>query len=315
MKSKIFGINLISLIIGSALGAFILSVIVRVSFTISNNYQIMKANAELATSARALHNFFMQAFAANGYIENNNITNTKYNGNAYTVFDGSNETRFYLWYSAGINGSLWCSGQPAAPIPPSSTSPSPPNTPWFLRVSLSSNISGAVLNPTKCKDKTLAMATGITESDLPPIVSPQQFYDFSLVAIANVDQANANTSNIANIKISLTNSSITNAITTYGYNRGIKLAILLRSAKKVFNTERIVTFNVFGTNGTTAMSQLITPKDKYLYKLVVIQSPFFYPAQNFINNVRISGNSINTVTQKCSSSGGSTCGGYADSNY
>ena len=309
MKSKIFGINLISLIIGSALGAFILSVIVRVSFTISNNYQIMKANAELATSARALHNFFMQAFAANGYIENNDTTNTKYNGNAYTVFsDGSNETRFYLWYSAGINGSLWCSGQPAAPIPPSSTSPSPPNTPWFLRVSLSSNILGAVSNPTKCKDKTLAMATGITESDLPPIVSPQQFYDFSLVAIANADPSTVPT-NVANsniVSIKIISSNLNTTLTTYGYNRGIKLAILLKSAKPVFNTARSVSFNVFGTNvAKTAMSQLTTPTDKYLYKLVVIQSPFFYPAKSLIH----------TVTQLCPSSGGSTCGGYVDSNY
>ena len=37
-KYRIAGVNLVGLIVSSALGAFLLAVIVRVSFTVSNNY-------------------------------------------------------------------------------------------------------------------------------------------------------------------------------------------------------------------------------------------------------------------------------------
>ena len=253
-KYKIFGINLIGLIIGSSLGVFILSIIVRVSFSVSNTYQIIKANTELEVSARILNNIFLRAFSANGYIENNPGSAGAGKPNFFGIDTSTtpNETKLYLWYSGGLPGSLLCSGQIATP-PAVGANPNPPT---FLRVSLSS------APKTKCKD-------AIVSDPLPPIVSPQQFYRFYLVATANVNTNNLSTDNIVNVEISSSNTNITATSPAYGNSRGVKLAILLRSAKPVFTTPRAVTFNIFN-------AETFSATDQYLYKLVVIQSPFFY---------------------------------------
>jgi len=258
INNKIAGINLVSLIIGSALGVFLLTVIVKISISINNNHQFIKANLELTISARQLTNFFTQAFMANGYIEqpysaplpavvtDANSVNRNFFG--INTHGGTNETRFYLWYSPGISNALSCSGQP---LNVQTTNPA-----TFLRISLNSN-SGHIY--TACNDATLGGA------NLPPIVSPQQFQAFFLVATANLPSG----SNLINILISPTNTQLTNTVNTYGNARGVKLAIILRSSKEVFNTKRTTSFTVF--NNTSFSSE-----DKYLYKLVIIQVPFVY---------------------------------------
>ena len=136
-KFKISGVNLIGLMISSALGAFILAVIVRVSFTVSNNFQIIKATSELEASARIINNFFGKAFPANGYYNNdnnltngNNSSNHKYineNLNAFHVNASNDTANFTLWYAGsmdgtnpGIDGTLLCSRQP---VPSTQTTP------------------------------------------------------------------------------------------------------------------------------------------------------------------------------------------------
>lgn len=259
---KIRGINIISLIIGSALGAFILSVIVKISFSITNNYQIIKATSELSISARQLNNFFTQAFSANGYQESGSSLPIS-NVNFFGIDTSNNETKFYLWYSAGISGALLCSGQPVAY--------NASNPPTFLRISLNVPTSAGTTPYTICKDAT------ISSPNLPPIVNPKQFNNFYLFAITNISTTS---SNLTNVSI---DSHISPSSPSYGTTRGIRLAIVLKSTTPVFNTARSVTFNIFN-------QQTISFNDKFLYKLVIIQSPFFYTALNPNNT---------TLIQKC----------------
>lgn len=267
-KSKIFGVNLISLIIGSALGVFILSVIVKVSFTISNNYQIIKANTELAIAARVLNTFFTKAFSANGYIAYNpTVSSTKIN-NFFGINTKTNETKFDLWYSAGLGGALLCSGQTAIPIPDGSNL----NPPLFIRLTLNTTPTA----DTQCNDSQLM---GV---NLPPIVSNKKFKNFHLVAIANNDPTNNTNNKVNNIAINNPNNTIiTPAIMpSYGYTKGIKLAIILKSSKPVFNTSRNSSFKLFNNIDWTT-------NDKFLYKLIIIQSPFLYTALNKNNTTTI----------------------------
>lgn len=275
INNKITGINLVSLIIGSALGAFLLTVIVKISISINNNHQFIKANLELTISARQLTNFFTQVFMANGYIEqpfsaNPSVTNPSIiNQNFFGIntSGGANEeTRFYLWYSPGISNALSCSGQPLT------TSPSNNPATW-LRISFNPSNTN---RPASCNDVTVG------GGNLIPIVSPQQFNSFYLVATAHLSTALG--SNISNISI---NTSLPSTPTTYGKARGIKLAIILRSPKPVFNTDRPTSFNVF--------NNIFSITDKHLYKLVIIQSPFIYPV-----TIRDTGTNDNFLkTQKC----------------
>ncbi len=300
-KSKISGINLIGLIIGSALGAFILSVIVRVSFTISNNYQIIKAHTELEISSRQLNNFFTQAFSAAGYASSGNSSPISFIVNSTA---NPKTISFNLPFSVGINGALECSGQPAttSDYPPKAICNNSTNAQQTcLYVSLSngasttpsanssSNTPGPT--PTTCQDSSSTAQNA-------PIVSSTQFIDFSLVAITEDNSGGCTPLNpttptnppacIGGTEVNnkVNNIEITPGITlstspqTYYNSKGIKLAILLRSQKKVFNTPRNVTY--YGFN----QEKFVITNDKYLYKLVVIQSPFFY------------GNTVNTTITK-----------------
>lgn len=260
---KIRGINIISLIIGSALGAFILSVIVKISFSITSNYQIIKATSELAISARQLNNFFTQAFSANGYQESGASLPTDIsNVNFFGIDTSNHETKFYLWYSAGISGALLCSGQP---VDYHATNP-----PTFLRISLNVPTSPSATPYTICRDAT------ISSPNLPPIVNPKQFNSFYLFAITNISTTSNNLTNV------LIDSHISPSppSPSYGTTRGIRLAIVLKSTTEVFNTARSVTFNIFN-------QQTISFNDKFLYKLVIIQSPFFYTTLNPNNTTLI----------------------------
>jgi hypothetical protein len=70
----------------------------------------------------------------------------------------------------------------------------------------------------------------------------------------------------------------TTNINPNNYNAvGMKLAILLKSTSPVFNADRVVTFrDIFG-NKTFSNATTTNPLgDKFLYKLVIIQSPFPY---------------------------------------
>lgn len=281
INNKITGVNLVSLIIGSALGVFLLTVIVKISISINNNHQFIKANLELTISARQLTNFFTQAFIANGYIEqpvspsagvtDQTIVNQNFFG--INTNGGKNETRFYLWYSAGINNALSCNGQPLTAQPSS-------NPATWLRISLNNNTGNIY---TQCNDSTLG------GNNLPPIVSPQQFQSFFLVATANLSSSVG--SNLINILIDATPpSKLRNRLTTYGNARGVKLAVILRSSKPVFNTARTTNFTVF--------NQSFSSTDNYLYKLVIIQVPFMYTINNITNSLttQICDFSINNPT-------------------
>ncbi|MGD0465750.1 MAG: hypothetical protein ABSA84_03550 [Gammaproteobacteria bacterium] len=268
-KYKIFGINLIGLIIGSALGVFVLSVIVRVSYSISNTYQIIKANSDLALSARILNNFFSQVFSVAGYLSatdgtTNSGTVIQYPGIFNAAGNGNTSVDFTFSYSAGVSGALLCSGQPYTS-----------SGQMYMNIILSNGTTSAP----SITNYNNALPTGVQRMAVcydsisnPPVVSPQQFIDFSLATtLVN------NSGNMINLKIA-PNTTPPVQISGFapvgnfnnGYsNQGVKLAILLRSEKPVFNIARSVTFN--GFNG-----EVFSANDKYLYKLVVIQSPFFY---------------------------------------
>ncbi len=269
-KSRISGINLVGLMISSALGTFILAAIVKVSFTVSDNLQIIKATAELEASARILDNFFSKVFLANGYnnisanVNNFRITSSTAPATGFNI-------KFPLWFAGGDSNAITCSGQP---VPPTQTAPV--NVTIFLKQPTTPTAIDGYIT---CADNTsiTPWATDNGSGNM-PLVSKAQIADFYVVASVK----NATTGNMGNFIITTTNINSTN------YNAvGIKLAILLKSTSPVFNADRVVTFrDIFG-NKTFSNATTTNPLgDKFLYKLVIIQSLFPY-ALNFDEPTKI----------------------------
>lgn len=272
-KSRISGINLVGLMISSALGTFILAAIVKVSFTVSDNLQIIKATAELEASARILDNFFSKVFLANGY--NNISTNlNRFRITPSTAPATGFNIKFPLWFAAGDSNAIQCSGQPVA-IPTSPAPNNPVNVTIFLKQPTTPTAMDGYIT---CADNTLITpwATDNGSGNM-PLVSKAQIADFYVVAsVAATPPPPPAVSNMGNFIITTTNINPNN------YNAvGIKLAILLKSTSPVFNADRVVTFrDIFG-NKTFSNATTTNPLgDKFLYKLVIIQSPFPY-ALNF----------------------------------
>jgi len=265
-KFKISGMNLIGLMISSALGAFILAVIVKVSFTVSNNFQIIKATSELESSARILNNFFGKVLLSNGY------NNAPTNQNLFKISADGNSANFSLWYAGSIDptlrmdGTLLCSGQQATLSTNLITIffKKPTSTALSLLDGYAT-CSDPSLNPSLTLP-TNGAASGVSYI---PIISKAQFAGFYVAPIvADITDPN---NKIATLPL-LSNA---NPAVTYKSN-GIKLAILLRSSIPVFNINRIVNFNIFNNTATFTNTTTDPTGDKYLYKLVIIQSPFVY---------------------------------------
>ncbi len=275
-KSRISGINLVGLMISSALGTFILAAIVKVSFTVSDNLQIIKATAELEASARILDNFFSKVFLANGY--NNISTNlNRFRIISSTPPDNGSNIKFPLWFAGGDSNAVNCSGQQ---IPP--TQNTPVNVTIFLKQPTTPTAMDGYIT---CADNPLITpwATDNGSGNM-PLVSKSQIADFYVVAsvAATPPPSPPAVSNMGNFIITTTN------INSNNYNAvGIKLAILLKSTSPVFNADRVVTFrDIFG-NKTFSNATTTNPLgDKFLYKLVIIQSPFPY-ALNFDEPTKI----------------------------
>lgn len=255
-RSNISGINLIGLMVASVLGTFILAAIVKISFTVNDNLQLIKAIAELESSARILDKFFNQTIIANGY----NVSSSNIN-NFVISTDGNNNIKFPLWFTGGGNNAVSCSGQL---IPATTTTPvnvaifmqhpnaaaSPPTSGYITCTD-----SGTITRPWTINDGSSNM----------PLVSKAQIADFHLV-VSVADAVPA--TKMANFPV---NSS--NVHATHQYNAaGIKLAILLKSTFPVFNKSRTISFNNIFTNKTFSNGT----GDPFLYKLVIIQAPFVY---------------------------------------
>lgn len=260
-RSKISGINLVGLMISSALGAFILAVIVKVSFTVSNNFQIIKATSELEASARILNSFFGKILPANGYNNNDQATNIT----AFQVSSDNNIAKFTLRYAGGIDGALLCSRKQA-------DSQAPPF-----------NITISFKKPTT-SEAGYANCQESISTDPMPIISNANIKDFYMAAIgSNI----ATPPNISNLVIKDDNVLTYNSKPPFNAI-GIKLAILLKSTNPVFNVDRKVSFDNIFPDKTFANFDNTHPRgDKYLYKLVIIQLPFMYtinPNDNSQNN-------------------------------
>lgn len=253
-RSNIAGINLIGLMIASVLGTFILAAIVKISFTVNDNLQLIKAIAELESSARILDKFFNQTITANGY----NVSSSNIN-NFVISTDGNNNIKFPLWFTGGGNNAVSCSGQliPATTTTPTNvaifmqkpTTASPPTSGYITCLD-----NATITPPWAINDGTSNM----------PLVSKAQIADFYLV----VSVADPVANKMANFRVI---SSNVNPAQKYNA-AGMKLAILLKSTFPVFNKSRTVSFNnIFSSknfsNGTG---------DSFLYKLVIIQAPFVY---------------------------------------
>ena len=261
-KFKIPGMNLIGLMISSALGAFILAVIVKVSFTVSNNFQIIKATSELESSARMLNNFFGKVLLANGY------NNPSANPNFFKISADGNSVNFSLWYKGGLDGTLLCSGH-------QETNPANLNLITIFFKKPTSTALSLLDGYATCSDPSLnpsltlpidGAAPGVSYT---PIISKAQFAGFYVAPI--VADPGAGVDKIATLPLISANFTAT------GYkSNGIKLAILLRSSIPVFNINRIVNFNIFNNTATFTNTKTDPAGDKFLYKLVIIQSPFVY---------------------------------------
>ncbi len=262
-KFNIPGMNLIGLMISSALGAFILAVIVKVSFTVSNNFQIIKATSELESSARMLNNFFGKVLLSNGY--NNPSTNP----NFFKISADGKSVNFSLWYKGGLDGTLLCSGH-------QETNPANLNLITIFFKKPTSTALSLLDGYATCSDPSLnpsltlptdGTASGVSYT---PIISKAQFAGFYVAPIvADITDPN---NKIATLPL-LSNA---NPAVTYKSN-GIKLAIVLRSSIPVFNINRVVEFkNIFNQPILFANNTTNPQGDKYLYKLVIIQSPFVY---------------------------------------
>ena len=263
VEFKISGMNLIGLMISSALGAFILAVIVKVSFTISNNFQIIKATSELESSARMLNNFFGKVLLSNGY--NNPPTNP----NFFKISADGNSVNFSLWYKGGLDGTLLCSGH-------QETNPANLNLITIFFKKPTSTALSLLDGYATCSDPSLnpsltlptnGAASGVSYI---PIISKAQFAGFYVAPI--VADPGAGVDRIATLPLISANFTAT------GYkSNGIKLAILLRSSIPVFNIDRTVVYNIFNSGFTFTNVNAAKPNgDKFLYKLVIIQSPFVY---------------------------------------
>lgn len=256
-RSNIVGINLIGLMIASVLGTFILSAIVKISFTVNDNLQLIKAIAELESSARILDKFFTQTITANGY----NVSSSNVN-NFVISKDGNDNIKFPLWFTGGGNNAVSCSGQ----LVPATTT-TPVNVAIFMQHP-NTTASPATSGYITCTDSgTIATPWAANDgSSNMPLVSKSQIADFRLV-VSVADTVPA--TKMANFPITSSN------VKAAQYNAaGIKLAILLKSTFPVFNKSRTVSFNNIFTNNTAFSNG--TTGDSFLYKLVIIQAPFVY---------------------------------------
>jgi Tfp pilus assembly protein PilW len=256
-RSNVAGINLIGLMIASVLGTFILASIVKISFTVNDNLQLIKAIAELESSARILDKFFTQTITANGY----NVSSSNVN-NFVISTDGNNNIKFPLWFTGGGNNAVSCSGQlvPATTTTPVNvaifmqhpTTASPPTSGY-----ITCNDSGTITPPWAVNDGSSNI----------PLVSKAQIADFYLVVSVAEAAPMVPTTKMANFPL------ISSNVKAAQYNAaGIKLAILLKSTYPVFNKSRTVSFNNIFTKKTFSNGT----GDSFLYKLVIIQAPFVY---------------------------------------
>lgn len=244
-KSRFLGINLIGLIIGSALGVFILSVIIKVSFTVSNDYQIIKAQADLAITTRFLDSFLRKVFSANGY-KNSGISDIS---NQFEFNRASNQLSWKIKFDPGIAEAVLCTGQPAVNVGSSG----------IVELNFISSANGIT-----CTDN-------INPQLSIPIISSQQFYKAFMVVAAQFYNGSYHIKNTFVSNLGHSWNIPTGTLEVTGDNPvAIKLAIILKSKKPVFNIARNYSFNIFDNTVENINST------KFLHKLVIIQVPFFY---------------------------------------
>lgn len=265
-KLKYSGINLINLMIGSALGLFVISIIIKFFITVNNNVQLIKAYTELDQSARIIEDFFSNIFNANGF----GITDIEHNINTYFIFNNQNNAEFTMWYTGGTDSAVSCSGRVLT---------IDPNVIFPITIFLGNYIPAIGNTPAKegyltCKNNYHSenTASSILDAKLSmPLIGTAQIFKFFISPIV-YEQNFTNMQkyykfipmNITNVPATSQNPSITNA------SIGIKINILLKSRQQVFNINKTTTFNnILNINDFN-----FTVTDKYLYKLITIIAPF-----------------------------------------
>lgn len=283
VKSKHSGINLIGLMISSVLGIFIVSVIIKISITINNNLQLIQSYIELEQSARIMQKFFQNIFDTNGF-----GLDRGFRTNDYFIDSTGDTARFSMWYRGSTNGlasgsissAISCSGRQ---LDFSNTSENQITV--FMNNYVANNNSGSI----NCKNGIATPVDGnpTSSASIPamPLVNNQQVVKFFIAAIVAEEATNT----LRIIPINYTNATTDPPPpSTPVYNSiGIKLAILLRSTQRVFNVKRTVAFtnilNVHDPNFSFNATD-----DDFLYKLVIIQSPFANNLKNAsVINTRI----------------------------
>lgn len=276
MYFKYSGINLIGLMISSALGVFIISIIIKISITINNNLQLIAAYVELEQSARLIQRFFENVFNSNGY----GISAINNRTNNYVISNNTinNRTaRFSMWYvgstngdgSGSINSTISCTGRNL-----DNTSTQDHQIMIFFKNLNLSNVTqqGYITCRYAPATSTTGDAVDISSPDTAmPLVDRQLVVKVFIAAIV----ANQTTPKYQIVPIV---PGAAPSIPLPNYSMGIKLGILLRSREPVFSVDRQVEFlNVLNV-ATNDDAFDFQSTDKFLYKLIIIQSPF-------INNI------------------------------
>lgn len=280
MKFKINGINLIGLIIASALGSFIIAVIIKVTINVSNNFQIVRGMIELEQSTRIIDNLFIKFFSANGFGNDNPSSKI----NTFYINSSNDTINFSLWYAGSsdvtdsgiLNDAISCSGRQLG----ANTTPQE-LTIFIKNRDLSSGVNGT-LGYLSCfnKDNGLAATDRQNPEQKMPIIRSSQIVKFYAASIVQ-DPLNKN--NLKIIPIIFNNAQAQTDPPVIYNSFGIKLALVLRTTLPVFNFNKTTNFsNILGL-GVPEFT--FNQSDKYLYKLVTIEYPF-------INNISLDDNKI-----------------------
>ena len=297
LHKKISGVNLIGLMISASLGAFILAVIVRVSFTVGDNFQIIKSITELESSARMLTNFFYRVLPNVGFGNSNNIVvhidSAAGSAEAITGFSFSTDP--------SIEGIMQCSRR-TWPIGSGMQ-----NQTIYFREPLDAfwnNINDLTQGGfITCADATLNIANA---ENAMPLVSRNQVAGINVVfTVAEVNATNNTIDRIGDVAVNTANATNASpppsvaprmATGTAPVAYGVKMSILLRSTDRVFNVNRQSIFNnIFGVGQTytNVTSGVTPPGDQHLYKLITIAAPF----NTTISPINADNHNLLTITQ------------------
>lgn len=236
-------------------------------------------------------------FNANGHGISIPSTRSNLRTNEYFISADNNTARFSMWYANSINGNtdgtgsinntISCSGRPL-----NITEGITENQ---IMILLHNRINDKDLGSITCKNATntpdsppvlIDTSDQITEI---PLVDQKLMVKFFIAAIIR-DKEDPKKHQI--IPITYANAGSSSTSISGNFSFGIKLGILLRSRKEVFNVNKNFTLDKI-LNVNDDNFKFTAKDDRFLYKLIIIQSPF---SNNLTNNPPIMTTNIRQIS-------------------